>query len=123
MLIWNDAAFFLPMAIADKALWGYDSLDDLQRQKIPPGDDVLPLRWDEAALDRPVLRKCTKADGVTEERMPKAAFVDIYKTSLRNSGYPTTASIHAIRRHLGKKVDGELSSFTSQPGAAADRAR
>jgi hypothetical protein len=44
MLIWNDAAFFLPMAIADKALWGYDSLDDLQRQKIPPGDDELPLK-------------------------------------------------------------------------------
>ena len=72
MLIWNDAAFFLPMAIADKALWGYDSLNDLQRQKIPPGDDVLPLRWDEAALDRPVLRKRTKADGVTEERMPNS---------------------------------------------------
>jgi hypothetical protein len=74
---------------------------------------VLPLCWDESTLDYLVLQKCTKADGVTEEYMPKATFTNIYKTLLRNSGYSITASIYAIRRHLGKKVDSELLLFTS----------
>jgi hypothetical protein len=46
------------------------------------------------------------ADGVTDEPMPKEAFRDIFKSTLKNSGYLCRTSIHIIRRALGKKVDG-----------------
>lgn len=108
-LIYNDAAFLLVLAIADDALFGYKSLDDVQRQEIPAGEDQLVLSYKEAALDRPILRKCTKAEGVTEEPMPKATFLAIYEKTMKNAGYLCGTSIHAIRRQLGKKVDGESS--------------
>jgi len=63
------------MAIADGALFGFKSLDDLQKQEIPPGKNELILQYNESVLDRPILRKCTKADGVTDEPMPKSAFL------------------------------------------------
>jgi Protein of unknown function (DUF3435) len=103
--IYNDAAFILAMAIADGALFGFDSLNDVRRQQIPPGENELILRFKESALDQPILRKCTKVDGITDEPMPKAAFINIFKSTLKNTGYFCRASIHAIRRQLGKKVD------------------
>ncbi|KAL2440885.1 hypothetical protein ABEF95_008226 [Exophiala dermatitidis] len=103
--IYNDAAYLLAMAIADGALFGFKSLDDLQKQEIPPGENELILRYNESALDGPILRKCTKADGVTDEPMPKSAFLAIYEKTLKNAGYFCRTSIHSIRRQLGKKVD------------------
>jgi hypothetical protein len=94
------------MAFADNALFGYDTLADLLEQKIPPGEAHMALRWKDSALERPILRKCTMADGVTDEPMPKEAFRDIFKSTLKNSSYLCRTSIHMIRRALGKKVDG-----------------
>src|SRR5690349_17355209 len=37
--------------------------------------------------------------------MPKSAFCQIFKTTLLNAGYFYQASVHSIRRQLGKKVD------------------
>jgi hypothetical protein len=59
------------MAVADSALFGIESLDDLQKLEIPPGEEELILSFKESALDRPILRKCTKEKGTTEEKMPK----------------------------------------------------
>ncbi|MCJ1426427.1 hypothetical protein MMC29_004330 [Sticta canariensis] len=103
--VYNDAAFLLVMAIADGALFGYETLDDLRAQEIPVGENELPLRFKESALNQPILRKCTMAKGVTDEPMPKAAFTEIYGSTMRNAGYLCGTSIHAIRRQLGKKVD------------------
>jgi hypothetical protein len=47
------------MAIADGALFGYKTLDNLKMQEIPAGENEVPLRFKESALDRPILRKCT----------------------------------------------------------------
>jgi hypothetical protein len=110
MLIWNDAGFLIPMAIADNALWGYNSLEDLLRQKIPAGDSELPLRWTDSVLDRPILRKCTKAGGVTDQPMSESAFREILRLTLQNAGYLTLTSIHTIRRQLGKRVDGKVTA-------------
>ena len=84
---------------------GYETLDDLQMQEIPEGENELPLRFKESALNQPILRKCTKAKGVTDEPMPRSAFTAIFGSTLRNAGYFCATSIHAIRRQLGKKVD------------------
>ena len=54
-----------------------------------------------------ILRKCIKAEGITDELMPKSAFLAIYQNSLKNVGYFYGTSIHSIWRGLGKKVDGK----------------
>ena len=65
--IYNDAVFLLAVAIADGALFGYETLDDLRRREIPSGENKLILKYKDSALSQPILRKCTKADGVSEE--------------------------------------------------------
>jgi histone H3/H4 len=44
--------------------------------------------------------------GVTEEPLPKNTFDRIIKSVLNLSGYFGNATIHAIRRYLGKMLDG-----------------
>lgn len=103
--IFDDISILLPMVMADKALFGFDSLAELREQRIPDGQDELILRWRKSALNKPILRKCTQAGGVTDEPMPKSAFSRIFQSTLLNAGYFCQASIHSIRRQLGKKVD------------------
>jgi hypothetical protein len=54
--IYNDAAFLLAMAIAVGALFGFECLEDRQNQAIPPGENELILKYNESALERPILR-------------------------------------------------------------------
>ncbi|KIW75744.1 hypothetical protein Z517_10487 [Fonsecaea pedrosoi CBS 271.37] len=92
----------LQLAIADGAIFGYDTLADLRQQAIPAGEDEMILRFKDAALDQPILWKCTRTGGVTTDPMPKSAFLAIFKSTLVNAGYFWSLSIHAIRRMLGK---------------------
>jgi len=78
MLLYNDGALLLPMAIADKALFGFNSVDDLW--------------WQEFIT---ILRNVTMEEGVTEDPMSKWTFLRIFRSTLRNAD-------------LGKKVDGRL---------------
>ena len=112
-LFYNDAGFLLAMAIADDALFGYESLDDVRKQRIPVGEDELVLRFKDSALEQPVLRQCTKTGGVTDEPMPRSSFTSILKSTLTNAGYLSGPSIHAIRRQLGKGVDSKFSKTGS----------
>src|SRR2546423_3068638 len=48
-----------------------------------------------------------KEKGTIEEPMPKHTFTQILRARLRKAGYFARATIHAIRRFLGKKVDGK----------------
>ena len=59
--IYNDAAFLLAMAVTDGAIFGFESLDDLQMQEIPVGEEQLVLWFKESVLNQPILRRCTKA--------------------------------------------------------------
>ena len=103
--IFEDVPYLLTMTFADKALFGFNTLADLQEQQIPKGQDELALRWRESALDKPILRKSTKAGSVTDEPIPRSAFSQIFQSTLVNAGYLCAASVHSIRRQLGKKVD------------------
>jgi hypothetical protein len=105
--MYSDALFLLAMALADKALFGYKTFADIQRQKIPAGDDEMELKWKKSFLLRPILRKCLLSGGIGDEPMPKSAFVSIFNKTYKNAGYSGGASVHAIRRALGKKVDGK----------------
>jgi hypothetical protein len=122
-LFYNDADFLLMMAIADGALFGYDTLDDLRQQVIPAGKNKVIFRFKKSALDQLILRKCIKAGGVTDEPMPKGAFLAVFKSTLINAGYLWNLSIHAIRRSFEKRADSKCSTqlvqlfekVTSQP--------
>ena len=83
------------MAFADGALFGFDTLDDLWQQEIPPGENELILRWNDSKLETKILR------------IPVWTFRRIFKSTLVNAAYNCAASIHQIRRCLGKKVDGK----------------
>lgn len=61
----------------------------------------------DSALDRQILRKCNKEKGTIEEMMPKSAFLRIFRAMMKKAGYTCGTSIHAVRRYLGKKVDGK----------------
>ena len=68
---YNDAGFLLALAIVDDPLFGYETLDDVRKQEIPPGQDELVLRFKSSALERPILQRCTKTGGVTDDPMSK----------------------------------------------------
>lgn len=42
---------------------------------------------------------------ITDEPIPRDAFITTFNAMIRSAGYTCAASIHAIRRQLGKKVD------------------
>ena len=110
---YNDAGFLLATAIADDALFGYESLEDVQAQEIPAGQDELILRFKHPVLERPILRKCTKTGGVTDDSMPKSSFTTIFRRSLTNASYLCSPSVHAIRRQLGKGFNSKLVPLVS----------
>lgn len=97
------------MALADKAIFGMNSVNDLREQQIPPGDKYLHLRWNDPALDKPVARKATLNLGVTDQPLTGCIFGRIFKGVQCLSGCFRLATIHALRRALGKVVDGKLS--------------
>jgi hypothetical protein len=45
--------------------------------------------------------------------MPKKAFLRIFGAMMKKAGYFCGTTIHAVRRNLGKKVDGK--SHSSKP--------
>ena len=66
-LQWNGTMFFFAMAAADKALKGYETLDDFIRARLPRGRDSWTLEWKDDACERPVLRMAC-ASGIDETR-------------------------------------------------------
>ena len=44
ILLYDDTQYLLALALADNAIWGIDTFDDLWQLQIPDGDDELPLR-------------------------------------------------------------------------------
>jgi hypothetical protein len=85
----------MAIAIADNVPVGIRSEADLQELETPPGEDELSLIYAMGAEKKKVmLRKCSQAGGVTDESMPKSAFVKIHKNCLTNAGYPCRPSVH-----------------------------
>jgi hypothetical protein len=105
--LYNDSVLLLALAFADKALFGYDCLGDFWTQEIPSGENEVILRWKDEAMHRPILRNATKSGGVSEKEWRKHSFKSIYRSLLDVEGYTCDASIHMIRRYLGKKIDGK----------------
>ncbi|KAF7504465.1 hypothetical protein GJ744_002202 [Endocarpon pusillum] len=103
--IYDDDSCLLAMAMAGNALAGFNTLADLQEQKIPPKKDHVEIKFRQEVLDKPILRKCTMAGGVTEELMTRAAFSEILQATSVAAAFASNVTVHVIRRGLGKKVD------------------
>ena len=97
----------LTLACADNALFGFQSLDDFWQQEIPLGDNELILRWEDPELELPILRH-VKNGVVTNSPMKVWRFVSIFLSTLEIAYHDCSASVHQIRRQLGKKTDGKL---------------
>ena len=104
----DDTQYLLALALADKAIHGIDSLEDLWQLQIPPDESELILRWRDSAKYSPILRNATKDEGVSTEPLAKSTFQGIVKSVLKSSGFFGAATVHFIRRYLGKKVNGKL---------------
>lgn len=104
--IYNDAAFLLTLAIADNALFGIKSLDDVRNMEILTSETKLILRHNDDAINRPILRKCTKAGGVVSELMPKSAFLTIYGSTMKDSGYLSWGGVKLLLWWLARGNNG-----------------
>jgi hypothetical protein len=52
-LLYDDTQYLLALALADHAIFGIDSFDDLWQLQIPPGEDHLILRWNDPVQSVP----------------------------------------------------------------------
>ena len=95
------------MGLADKALFGFSSPDDLGEQKIPDGRNEVHLRWHDWALDIPICRAADRQRIILPHTaMPQHIFTAILGRVLMTLYVGVLISIHQIRRQLGKKIDG-----------------
>jgi hypothetical protein len=81
--------YFLALIIADKTLFGIESLEDLLEIEILAGQNESKMRLilysRIMSLTLPILRKCTKEKGATEEPTLKYAFLSIFRAMLRKA--------------------------------------
>ena len=105
-LIFDDTQYLLALAFADNAFYGIDSPEKFWQLQIQEGESSLTLRWNDSVKDLPILRNATWK-GVSKEPLPRTAFEKIVRSVMQASGYFGSPTIHAIRRHLGKKLNGK----------------
>ncbi|KAI9773208.1 MAG: hypothetical protein M1839_002216 [Geoglossum umbratile] len=104
-LIFDDTQYLLALAFADKAFYEIDSPEKFWQLQIPKGEKALILRWEDAVKNLPILRNATLQKGVSETPLPRVTFERIVRSVMRMSGYFGYATVHAIRRYLGKKLN------------------
>lgn len=97
----------MALAFLDHALFGYNTPEELFEQRIPDGEDELPLRWRDEALERCIVRNIS-GNMVTEDPLTKESFSPLFCQIANNAGYFETPTIHAMRRSLGKQINSRL---------------
>ena len=95
------------MALADEALFGYETWQDLWEQVIPDGHSHVKIRWRESKMNKPILRKVLADGTMTDDMMSRWTFERIFRQLLLNEGYTTRGGVHQIRRTLGKEIHGK----------------
>lgn len=83
---YNEIAFLLSLAVADKALYGLNSLQELDDIQIPEGDDKVQLLWAEEVKSRPILKTVTQNAGVIDKPMTEDAFKKIFESHFEKCG-------------------------------------
>ncbi|EAW09702.1 uncharacterized protein ACLA_039170 [Aspergillus clavatus NRRL 1] len=101
----NGALYILALALADGALWGFTYPEEVFEQRIPEGENELVLSWKDEARDRCIVRSVT-AKGVSEDPLVKEKYQSDLRKILTWISFFITATVHAMRRKLGKAVAG-----------------
>lgn len=97
------------MAIADGALFGIHSLDDLWQQKMVAGDNEMLLLWNESASALPIAR-CIKNGKVSLQPISQWRFRRMFNMVLIGSGYVgIRPSVHQIRRETARQLNSRVS--------------
>lgn len=105
----------LSLALAHGAIYGVNTVEDLAQFDLSNGE--IWLRWKDEYLDKPVLRHAT-ADGPQETPLTNQNFSPCLRQIFTAAEYfGELATIHCIRRNLGKKVE----SKPLQPRKIPDR--
>ncbi|PLB48229.1 hypothetical protein P170DRAFT_360496, partial [Aspergillus steynii IBT 23096] len=100
----------LVIALAHGAISGINSLADLAQFDLRDGRTTeIPLSWNPDALNKPVFRNVT-AKGPQEVALNKERFCTLLRSLLTAAGYSKHATIHDIRRALGKKIEARHGS-------------
>ena len=104
VLRYNAVAFLLTLAFADGALFGFRTESELRSMTVQEGKEV-PLRWNDEWMDRPILRGCSGGK-VGDGKLSSSTFQAKQKIIFEAAGYVgVRASVHSIRRYLGKQID------------------
>ena len=103
--MYSGAIYLLALALVDGALFHFKSAKDVFEQRIPEGENEMVLRWEDEALERCVVRSVT-GEGVSEDPLTQWKYQADLSKILRWAGYSITATVHAMRRFLGKKIAG-----------------
>ncbi|KAH6614601.1 hypothetical protein B0J18DRAFT_439744 [Chaetomium sp. MPI-SDFR-AT-0129] len=104
-LRYNDGFLLVMMAIADGALFGISSPDDLWKQRIPDGDNETHLLWNDSASTLPIARRIGEGK-VSRAPMTENRFRAIFDAVIRGSDYVgITPSVHQIRRESAGKLN------------------
>ena len=104
----------LSLALAHGALFGVNTVDDLAKFDLSNGE--IPLRWKNEYLEKPVLRHAT-ADGPQETPLTKQKFCSCLRQIFTAAGYfGELATIHCLRRNLGKKIESKPLQPHKTPG-------
>ena len=81
-------------------------LENYLNLRIPPGEEYFELPLNPSILHLPVLRSIVDGN-VSTEPLRQGVFEKIFKQVQQKAGFFQTATIHAIRRYLGKTIDGK----------------
>ena len=84
------------MAVADDALFGIDSLEQLQEFRISQGKLQVKSRYRSEALKLSILRNCTKSGGVLNKSMTEDEFQSTWKSTLSNADYFVLPMIYSL---------------------------
>ncbi|KAF6819896.1 hypothetical protein CPLU01_12908 [Colletotrichum plurivorum] len=121
VLLYCATALLLSLAFADKAMFGFDDLDSLYELQIPEADNEIILRWNEHALDLPIVRGILRDGTITDKQPTENSLRQSFDKALKLAGYVgVSPSVHQIRRHLGKQVDASyVANCSSVDGLGA----
>ncbi|OQD85679.1 hypothetical protein PENANT_c009G09656 [Penicillium antarcticum] len=97
----------LALALAHGALFGIETLSDLEECDLSNGE--IPLEWKESFKTKPIFRNVT-ADGPQEIPLTNKEFSSYLHQIFDAAGYSEHPTIHCLRRNLAKEVESRYGS-------------
>ena len=98
----NGVLAFLALALADDAIRGYKSLDDIMSARIPDGDQFWEFKYNESKLKSAVFR------GQDGKPLRCQTMHELLCHLSKRAGYREKVTTHAIRRGVANAVNSQF---------------